>query len=385
MKINFENQKARTVIALTAFLLAGSSLFLAFKDKSVLARADLRGQLQAASKNFSAENDASGAAALYARDLDAISKSSGIPKDTLSKFLDAVRSGSASCLSTVGSVTVSHSLCKPPGRGKWTKQPDKPGTDLRPCPVTGTQGGSVTAICLGGCCRALSASSPQSALGGMSGMGGMLAQMLPQFLQQMMQSGGGGGGSYDYNYDSGNFDGGYDGVYGSTGSSSITTDFDDYTNFDPGVELDAGTSVSNTGTIAKGGTQSAENKQDGADSDTLETLLLKNENQATTSSSTSEQAQNTLVRPASVPSTTDSGSNEIEEINRSNIYNFEFQNIKKEKQDEKKVANLRDPDSSSVRGFVKKINKESDENSAYEFESVQRSWWQRLLDWILGD
>jgi len=94
--------------------------------------------------------------------------------------------------SASGGITVNHAVCIPAGPGICTDNPQEPGKDGCPCSVGGTQGGSVTAICMTGCCMRVSETSSSDAAqaGGLSQLG----QMLSQALQQLMGGGGGGGG-----------------------------------------------------------------------------------------------------------------------------------------------------------------------------------------------
>lgn len=95
-----------------------------------------------------------------------------------------------------GAISVPHATCQPPG------PPSKGGHDGFACIPTGQQGGSITGICIQGCCKYVSSTSASDAAkaGGASLLGQIGQQLFSKLLEQLMGGGGsggsGGGGAY---------------------------------------------------------------------------------------------------------------------------------------------------------------------------------------------
>ncbi len=365
MLMNIDRKYIKASIALVAFVILSSALSLSFKDKSSLAGPSANSQL-ANTGNASTQRDEI--------DYQKASKATGLPVESIQKFVSQAKSGAAGCLSNFGQVTVNHALCTPPGPGKWTGQPDKPGKNLRPCPVSGAEGGSITALCFNGCCRAISVSGLRSGLGSSGGLGslsGILGQTLGQMLGKLMQGEGSDSGSYS------------DRSWVADGDSieypSITNDADlnsnfDYLASDPGTlfNTDSGSVLDNNNAL------NTASKEQNIEEDLLETVLLKpeekrEEQEAGQAAADTRVAINLEERPVV--------ETEIDEINKSQIYNYEFQNLEKAKNNDPRIAALRDPDKSSVSA---RIYRDSNDIILPEYEKEEKSWWQRFLDWLLA-
>ncbi len=368
----------KAIIAIAAFLILSSALSLTFKHSAVLTWSNDLSKQMAAADTAVVTYQGKDALHVESIDLDKASKESGLSKDIIKQFAKQISAGMAgSCISSIGSVTVSHSMCTPAGAGRCMGVKGD-GKDFCPCPVSGTQGGSVTAICWKGCCRAVSASSPNQALSGLSqgqqSLLGVLGQSLSQFLGQMMQSGGGGGG-YNYpNYDYG--DNKYDSITDTTLDTSTNDNNFDYLNTDPGTSV-----VTDNENLDLAPTQLVDEK-DQTPEDLVETVLTEKERQEVAQTDTN----NGYAKPIrQVTQEQVSQNTEIDEINKSEIYNYEFQNINRNKDsNDPRLAQLRDPDKSSVAKLRYK-NRDADLDYLPKPEELQKSWWQKLLDWILGN
>ncbi len=382
-------EKIRLSLLFTTLLLLGTVLHLQYKSQVAYKHKSL-----AASTNFNVTNKAP----LTINDLshlrnvnydsalkayNASAPSTGNPQlnmDQLKSLVSSLLGGAApSCLGSVGNIQVSHGLCTPPGPGKWTGQPDLPGTDLRPCPVTGVQGGSIVAVCLSGCCRAVSASGAQGALSGFTSQQlqsmGILAQMLPQFLQQLMgQDSGSSGGYY---YDPNNYTNTQDSDVSIIDSGENTVSNLNYDNFDTyssymnedGYDMYSSVSDGAGTELAYNNTQSPE--------DVIETMLIKEEKSQEEAKQPVRQAE--VTRPYAEQAQNQAIEDEIENINRQddNLIFYTFQNIGDDKAYDPRVEDLRDPTKSKVKQYSRKTIE-------IEEPAVEKAWWEKLLDWLLG-
>ncbi len=370
----------KSALALAAFLVLGLTISLGFKENATL------------SSNFFRQNAAGAQNSSFSMtyvvpegranlDLKAASKETGMSPGEIASFAKKINGGMVGgCIGNIGSVTVSHSVCTPPGPGRCTGDSKKPGKDFCPCPVSGTQGGSVTAICYQGCCRAISATAPGGALSGMSpsqqSLLGILGQGLQQFLGQMMQGGGGDGGySYpDYGYGENNYESVTD-----TDLPSVTQVSEEETSFDylnPNIETEANIGTEVSVISEQSGTETTQAQ------DLIETVLLEQKKEKINQAQdpgTAKQETSIKIETEPVPQVT-----EIDEINKSEIYNYEFQNIENKKKDDPRLAELRDPDKSKV-ASLRYQNKDTELDYLPDPEEIQKSWWQKLLDWILGN
>ncbi len=373
----------KSALALAAFLVLGLTVSLGFKENATLSSNFFRQNAAGAQNNSFSMTYVTpeGRANL---DLKAASKETGMSPGEIASFAKKVNGGMfGNCIGNIGSVSVSHSLCAPPGPGKCTGDPKKPGKDFCPCPVSGTQGGSVTAICYQGCCRAISASSPGEALSGLSqgqqSLLGVLGQGLQQFLGQMMQGGGDEGG---YNYPNNYYP---ENIYESITETELPTvtgaDDTDFEYLNPNVETEFNIS-DNSYVIDTNEPSVVDETETAQNQDLIETVLLKEENKDDTVESVEERVNDKPainIKQEVVPQIT-----EIDEINQSEIYNYEFQNIENNKKDDPRLAELRDPDKSKV-AKLRYQNKDAEFDYLPDPEEIQKSWWQKLLDWILGN
>ncbi len=206
------NKMYKTTIALTAFLILGAGLSMAFKDKGVIS--SIAVNYQYASANTIKEGEKTTEETdprkyLKNADLGKISQATQLPIEQVASIVSKITSSQnlGKCLESSGGV-VAKGLndCKPPGPGRFTGNPFSPGMDFAPCTVTGVKGGSVQAMCLAGCCRAVSVTGVGNALD--------LSNLSPEQLLQLGMKGA--------QLLQGLFGGGYGG-YG-TGQDGITVD-----------------------------------------------------------------------------------------------------------------------------------------------------------------
>ena len=389
---------SKSVVALSAFLILSVALGLSFKDKTIVSSHEIP-NFQLASVNTSNKNNSVlknskkeiGAQKI---DLKKAAKASGLSPQQINDFLNKVNSGaitSGSCVANVGAVSVGHASCKPAGPGRCTGDPKHPGKNLCPCAVSGTQGGSVQAICWQGCCRAISATDAKGAIENsgltqdqLQGLG-MLTRSLGGLLKQFMGgSGSGSGGGYDWSSQRDIYNPSLNKSYGTDMVIDTPPSFADYHISDNSyTSVTKGSSNSETEVLQQASSTQTDNTdtQTSESDNLLETVLLKDKERNTSEqeeSDTQTHENNTLV-----VAPVDNGlaqNNEIQEVNQEDTYNFEFQDIRHNKQDESKVAFLRDPSKSKVYEY-KPFSPQEEKRK--ELES--KSWWQRFIDWMFGN
>ncbi len=107
--------------------------------------------------------------------------------------------------SLAGNVKVVNAVCQPPGPGRCTGQPKKPGRDGFPCPTNNLVGGSITGTCQAGVCTVVAFStctSPTFTTFAESLKQNAANQVIQSLVQNVMQklmgggAAGGGGGSF---------------------------------------------------------------------------------------------------------------------------------------------------------------------------------------------
>jgi len=362
----------KTAIALTAFLLLGTGISLAFKNTGVVSSLALDNQYAAVNApSGPADNTDSGVDTenyLQTADLKKISKSSNLSVQEVASLVSRVvgTGNPGGCLSSGPGITVQGiNNCKPPGPGAYTGNPFSPGMDFAPCTVSGVQGGTVKAVCFAGCCRAVSATGVKSALN-LSGLSP--AQMLQlglkasQLFQGLFGGFGGGGG------------GGYYNPYTSTGT---TTDNTYYTGTDTFV---------NTGTDGVYDFNSY--TYDGlTESKTVTNLTTRPNAQPQTDKTSEFKLNEKLIKPdtqvippapvsADLPNI-DAGSIETVNHNTSDNKTIEFQILEQEKRNDPRIDKLRNPDNSLVRQSLGK------NTTDYVINTPQRkSLWELIVEFI---
>jgi len=376
----------KTGIALTAFLLLGTTLHLAYKDKLKTAFNTDSSRLIAASQSGARGFDIISTQPLrvsthrqdYLKNVNynTASKKSGIPVDKLKQIVPKLVSGAGSCFN-VGSIKISHMSCKPAGPGPCTGDPKKPGKDLCPCAVSGTQGGSIQAICFNGCCREVSASGPKGALSGFSGAQqgsfGSLMQSLSGMLKGLMSGGSGGvGGGYTppTSYSQPSIT---DNINPSVTDDSSTS-FDNYA-YDSVASDDASNIIDSTNQAETASSPGELNQ------DSVDTILSEQNTQSDSNSnqedSTSEEetVNNTqvIVKPVAQINAND----EISQLNQQDTFvDYQFQNINHKNSDDPRVAMLRDPNTSKIRSF------DQDTITPTKKKEKEKSFWEVFLSWF---
>jgi len=288
-------------------------------------------------------------------------------------------------MASSGGISVAHSSCSPPGRGKCAGNMEEPEKkDLCSCSVGGVKGGSVTAMCMAGCCVQLSVSGPAGAFGQSGLSGGQLlqlgAKMFGGLLQNMMQGGGGeGSGGYNPTYynDYNNYD------YLRNTEPASTGLFDSQL-------IDSATSIdfneSDTTPVVTDEYVSTENVQTDLNNpvqDEIESLVSQLEQRdVNTTANNTEYEINQSNKQTEQDVTIDSNSSEYS-INQDYFQEQEeFQDLSQDKEDNPKLAELYDPDSSKIASFKKR---QDEQNKIYEPQiAPEKTWWQKLLEFIFG-
>ncbi len=376
----------KIIFITTAFLLLASSLTLSFKNNGKLGHGRDLTNMNFAASGYTVTNttplmiEANNYKFPYQINWDKMpQKGDGqqsYPSDMLKKMepllAKAMATKGGMCGSSSGSIGVSHGLCQPPGPGKWSGHPDKPGTDLRPCPVSGTQGGSIVAVCLSGCCVKVSATAGGATAANESGIGSGMLQGLGAAMNifgQFMQMGGGGGGSagtYPYTnrseFDNTEINIQSDEAFASEGIVTENSDNtevreDEYIN--PDVSYQDETQSQNIG----------------ADS-VLTDIIKERENKNDTSDNIRKPIVNQVFSGQSVKN--EENMQFQEDIDNVYTREYYFQNKEKEALDDPRLAYLRDPSKSKV--FQHKESKEE----KYPIVQEERGFFSRIIDSILS-
>ncbi len=310
-------------------------------------------------------------------DLDKASKASGLDKNTLKDIVSKIVGGGLGpCLGSSGGIQVIGN-CTPPGPGTCMGQ-EGPGRDMCWCSVTGLKGGSITARCIAGCCRAVSYTGSSGALGGLSPAQLLQAGMQGFSLLQKLMGGeggsSGGGGYFPPNYD--NFAGNTDTIdVGNTDTNFDTLNEDTALNFDT---IDYTTIVKDNATenALSSSVQKLSNARDRVD-----TIISNNEGSST---------ESVIVRKIEVKTKTQKNIPAIDEFTGTNAdlsgkqedaSQLEFQVVGQETETDPRLAKLRDIESSAVRRSV--LTKE-EKRYNLEIPRQDRSWWQVIVDFIMS-
>ncbi len=365
------NKMYKTTITLTAFLILGAGLSMAFKDKGVISSVAIDYQYASANTIKEGEktaNETDPRKYLKNADLGKISQATQLPIGQVASIVSKITSSQnlGECLESSGGVTAKGlNDCKPPGPGRFTGNPFSPGMDFAPCTVTGVQGGSVQAMCLAGCCRAVSVTGVGKALN--------LSNLSPEQLLQLGMKGaqllqglfGGGYGGYSAGQDGITVDTGndtyygYDYSYNGTDTGGYSFDTYSYNSID----------TSNTNTEIKTVTPNFvhTNKPSKPVSELLNNLNLlthKNEPSVKPTFDTGNM-KDTFTNNTQ----TNSGNNRDRTL--------EFQILEKQGINDPRLNALRNPDDSLVRKSL--FNKKTD----YTIDvKPQKSLWDMIVDFI---
>ena len=361
----------KTLVIVTAFLLLGAGLQLSFKQNSVLTQGEFNSQK--ASVGNVATSPVSTQTKTDPRmiDLPKASKATGLPLSQLTSIVSNIAGGGSlgACLGSSGGVTAK-GQCNPPGPGVYTGSYGPfgplPGRDLAPCSVSGLKGGSVVAMCWQGCCRAFSVSKASGALN-LSNLSPM--QMIElglkgyNLLSQFGFIGNKGGG-----YNTGNNNDTYVGVTGTdtntylTGTSTVSGtpyDFNTYS-YD---NLDSSNTVSSNIST---------------DTPKFEVQQVINDsiNQPSIFDNI-QQVQIVDVKPPKV--TSDSDFAIADTPSKQDAKYYEFQQLENKKNQDPRLNDLRNPDSSSVR---QSLSQKPDLIYEKNVTNDKRSFWQIIVDII---
>lgn len=353
-------------LVLTAFLLLGTSLHLTYKQSALPASA----KLSANGKSFTLEESRQ-----YLKSFDynkASKQKGGAPLDVLKKAMSQfMKTGIPNCFQGVGNIKVPHSMCIPAG-------PPPKGKDGIMCPVFNVEGGSVTAICMAGCCRQVSATGSAEATQGLPpGFGGLLGQTLGQLLGKLMSGGGSGAGS----------SGSYVPTIQRDTTPSIlntTTDIDDQSiavNNLSGEDYLPNYASNESDYIysEQESDLNAENRETVISNDSISTdiLSIDEENYENNQGKTQNSPGGKTVKSLSVQKRNENYV--LQDIDDAKIDGgssryLAFQDIRKEYPDNPELEKLRDPDEAFVRKYA---NKRAEEFVVKNEQS--QTWWEWLL------